>query len=89
MAAAQTMTETLSLTADSDEARLDRLLSDRYPGLSRSRIRRLIAEGHVVLDGGLPKPSSRVRRGQLITLTIPDPAKSHMPAGVDRSGRAV
>ena len=67
------MSRTLSLTTDADGQRLDRFLADRCPDLSRSRIKQLISGGHVTLDEEPPKPSSKLRAGQLVTVEIPDP----------------
>ena len=72
------MSRTLSLIAEVDGQRLDRFLSHRCPELSRSRIQQLISQGQVTLQGVLPKPSSRLQSGQLVTVTIPDPAPSRL-----------
>ncbi len=72
------MSHTQTFTADSSGERLDIFLSKQCPDLSRSRLQHLIADGCVTLDGAIAKPSSRLREGQLIGLTIPDVAQSHM-----------
>ncbi len=53
--------------------RLDLFLSKAYPELSRSYIKRLIEEGLVSVNGGQKKPSYRVREGDLIELSVPEP----------------
>ncbi|MGH7039316.1 MAG: RluA family pseudouridine synthase [Stellaceae bacterium] len=62
--------------AGADEAglRLDRLLAQHLPSLSRTRLKGLIEEGRVSLAGaGLRDPSFRVRPGQQFTLALPQP----------------
>ena len=60
-------------------ARLDRLLADALPTLSRSRIQALIHGGHVALAGtALADPSRKARRGEVFTVTVP-PAVAAAP----------
>ena len=54
--------------------RLDRLLVERLPGLSRSRLRELIVAGRVTVDGRVLKPAARPRAGALIRVSVPAPA---------------
>lgn len=72
------MSRSVTLIVDSDARRLDRFVADRVPDLSRSRLHRLISEGSVTLDGVEAKPASRLRSGQRVTVTIPDPVESHL-----------
>ena len=51
--------------------RLDVYLADRRSGLSRSRIRRLIDDGQVTVDGRPAKASTRLVVGQTVTLDLP------------------
>jgi 23S rRNA pseudouridine1911/1915/1917 synthase len=61
-----------------DGIRLDRLLASRFPELSRTRLKRLIEEGHVGQgEAAARDPSQRVRPGQCFVVHIPD---SHAPA---------
>ncbi|MFT3969262.1 MAG: RluA family pseudouridine synthase [Micropruina sp.] len=46
----------------------------RMTGLSRSRIDDLIAAGHVQLDGREVSKSSRVNGGEMLEVTLPEPA---------------
>ena len=60
-------------------ARLDRLLADLVPALSRSRLRTLIETGRVsISDGTITEPRYRVKPGQTVTLVIP-PAADETP----------
>ena len=67
-----------TFVADADGERLDRFLDARCPALSRSRIQALISEGRVTLDGSAAKPSTKIRRGQIVLLRIPQPAESSL-----------
>ena len=70
--------ETLRFTALADAARLDRFLSDSCSDITRSRLRQLILEGNVTLDGSAAKPASRLRTGQVVVVTVPDPVPSEL-----------
>ena len=64
-----------------DRARLDRLLADLVPALSRSRLKTLIETGRVSIEGGtITEPGYRVKPGQMVTLTIPPPVDEAPPA---------
>jgi 23S rRNA pseudouridine1911/1915/1917 synthase len=69
--------EIATVQAGEDEAgtRLDRLLAQHLPALSRTRLKQLIEEGRVRFAGaGLRDPSFRVRPGQEFTLALPEAA---------------
>jgi len=54
--------------------RLDLFLSIAYPELSRSYLKRLVEEGFVCVEGDVVrKPSRKVRRGERVTLSVPEP----------------
>jgi 23S rRNA pseudouridine1911/1915/1917 synthase len=63
----------LTVPADQSGERLDRFLSAALPGLSRSRIQQLIAEGNVRLDGACARPSSRLKGSEMVTVCVPPP----------------
>jgi 23S rRNA pseudouridine1911/1915/1917 synthase len=63
--------EYLAQQADTGQ-RLDVFLA-RASGLSRARIQRLIADGHVLLDGHPAKPSAPLVPGQRLHLVVPPP----------------
>ena len=50
------------------------------PDLTRSRAKRLLAEARVQVDGRLAKPSTRLRGGERIELSLPDPEPSGLVA---------
>lgn len=55
------MESKFSLTCDKDNTRIDVYLSERL-SLPRSQVKTMIEEGHVRVDGKMPKPSFKVRR---------------------------
>ena len=65
---------------ETGEERLDVYLAGREPELTRSQLKRLVDEGHVLLNGSLPKAGSRVRAGDLISVTVPEPRPSKLVA---------
>ncbi|MBN1515185.1 RluA family pseudouridine synthase [Candidatus Sumerlaeota bacterium] len=56
--------------------RLDVYLSDRLTELTRSRLRRLIDEGAVLVDGSRAKSGLKLKPGMRVTLDLPEPAES-------------
>ena len=63
----------MKLTVSAEEAglRLDQLLAARLPELSRSRLKSLIEQGHVLLDGAPAKASARPRTGAPLSVEVP------------------
>ena len=52
--------------------RLDKLLAEAIPRLSRTRVKALIEDGRVVLgDGPAREPARRVKAGQVFCVTVP------------------
>ncbi len=64
------MTELRLVVPDGSGGRVDRIASD-LSGLSRSRIQRLIADGHLTVDGVPLKARSVVRAGDALLLRVP------------------
>ena len=69
------------LTAEADQShggqRLDRFLSERLPGLSRTRVQSLIKEGHASRGGAtIEDVKYRVKPGDRFELALPPPAPS-------------
>ena len=60
-------------TADRDGERLDVFLARMDETLSRSRVQRLIADGHVLVDGKTPKASQRLSEGATVAVEMPEP----------------
>jgi len=53
--------------------RLDKYLCSRLPGLSRSRLQRLINEGAVTVNNRPPRNSTIIRAGDVIDVVVPPP----------------
>ena len=57
-----------------DADRLDMFLARHVGlGLTRSQVVRLVDEGHVLMNGAIPKASRRLRAGDCISVTVPPP----------------
>lgn len=70
--------KTLELVADRSGERLDTFIARRQPDLSRNRIRRLVDEGLVTVDGKQVKPSAKVSNGAVVTVTVPPPVEMEL-----------
>ena len=67
-------------TSKKSGTRLDRFIDAQYPTtyhstrqLSRTYIQQLIRDGAVTVNGKLSKPGYKLRKGDLIVLSLPDP----------------
>lgn len=61
------------VTGDWQDMRLDIFLSSRSTDLSRARIQTLIKTGNVKLNNSPSKPGYKLKQGDQISLSIPDP----------------
>jgi RluA family pseudouridine synthase len=59
--------------------RLDRYLTTRLPGLSRSKLQKLINEGAVTVNGAVPKSSTIVKHHDVIDVIVPPPPIKQIP----------
>lgn len=73
--------QTVYVSADEHNMRLDRFFEARFPGLSFSHIQRIIRKGEVRVNGKRSEPKARIEKGQ--TIRIP-PLKLEKP--VPREG---
>lgn len=64
----------LEVPHDDAGSRLDRFLTARLGGRTRSQIQRLIREGRVGLDRTAARPGTAVRAGDVVRVAIPAPA---------------
>ena len=62
----------LQVEPEQAEMRLDVLLAEMNPDLSRSHIQKLIRDGCVLADGKARKAGYRVRAGEEISLSVPE-----------------
>jgi 23S rRNA pseudouridine1911/1915/1917 synthase len=60
--------------------RIDKYLSDRKGIATRAQIQRLLRAGLVLVEGESVKPSHRLRGGEKIEVTVPDPEPSRLEA---------
>ncbi len=83
----ETMRSVRRVTAEPGDAgqRLDRLLATRLVELSRTRIKRLLEDGRVTLDGAaITDPAMRVKAGQSFVLALPEAvADTPVPQAMD------
>ncbi len=68
------MAERLALVVSAEDAgtRLDRLITDKLPELSRVRVQALIDAGAVLVDGSPVRASYKPRAGERIEVTVPE-----------------
>jgi len=59
------------LTATEGGERVDKYVAQQVPSLSRSRIKQLIADGFLRVNGSVVKPSHRLQDGDEVVLRIP------------------
>ena len=64
---------TITVPDDNESPRLDHFLVSLLPEQSRSKIQRLIKEGHVRVDGREAKSNQAVKTGQAVTVDLPEP----------------
>ena len=63
----------ITVQAADTGTRIDRLLAQRLPGLSRSRLQALIAAGQLSAGGAtIKEPSHRVKPGQTFAIVVPE-----------------
>ena len=67
-------TETVTIAAEEAGQRIDRVLAARIPALSRSRLKALILDGQVTVEGRtILDPASNVNSGDVIIINLPAP----------------
>ena len=60
--------------------RVDQFLAQADLGITRSRLRQLIADGNVLVNGTAVKPAHRLRPGDLVSVSVPAPRPSGVVA---------
>ncbi len=73
------MDRVFSFVADKAGVRLDRFVSEKYPELSRTLAKKLIADGHITVNDQPAKASLKLNTGDRLTVIIP-PATPAPPA---------
>jgi 23S rRNA pseudouridine955/2504/2580 synthase len=82
--------QTVTVTADENNMRVDRFFEARFPGLSFSHIQRIIRKGEVRIDGKRTQPKARLTAGQAVRvpplkLEAPQPRDDAPAAQKDRA----
>jgi 23S rRNA pseudouridine955/2504/2580 synthase len=60
--------QTVTVTADENNMRVDRFFEARFPGLSFSHIQRIIRKGEVRVNGKRTEPKNRLAAGQAVRI---------------------
>lgn len=71
-AASNAASSVVSFTVEVGGERLDKVVRDRVPELSRTQGQRLIERGKVTVDGQARKPAYQVERGDQVTVLLPE-----------------
>jgi 23S rRNA pseudouridine1911/1915/1917 synthase len=66
----------LTVTPEESKTRLDHFLSHRLADLTRSRIKKLIEEDHIIVNGVSTKAGAMLRAGDVVTVHVPEPEPS-------------
>ena len=67
------MRQEIFITPEEVGQRLDRVLSVRFPDMTRSAIQHIIENGHVRRESAALKKNYRVVEGDCITVELPEP----------------
>jgi len=59
------------LHSDTPFRRLDKFLAERFPGLSRSQLQKLIEEGNVTVNNKNSKPHQDLKTGDIVKILLP------------------
>ena len=63
----------ITVPATKGPQRLDNFLTEQFPHLSRTRLKNLIDDSHILVNDQVKKPSYRIRHNDHIHVTIPKP----------------
>jgi 23S rRNA pseudouridine1911/1915/1917 synthase len=77
--------QVVSVPAEAEGRRLDVVAHELLGAdFSRSQVQRLLREGHITLDGGRARAALKVRAGQTIGVTLPEPEPTELvPQAMD------
>ncbi|MHC0054291.1 RluA family pseudouridine synthase [Actibacterium sp. D379-3] len=68
--------QTVQVTADDGDQRLDRWFRRHFPHVSQGRIEKMCRKGEIRVDGGRVKPATRVEVGQQVRIPpLPEPGE--------------
>jgi 23S rRNA pseudouridine1911/1915/1917 synthase len=80
---------TVTVEPEHAGARLDRVVHESLSGVSRAEAQRLIEDGHVTVDGAMRSRSSRVQRGMVVVIDVPEKVVIEEEAPIDLEPRIV
>ncbi len=72
-ASPQNRVENFTVEKSSPDKRLDQFLREKFPAISRVALKRLIEEGHILVDGKIVKATHAPRAGESIQIHWPEP----------------
>jgi 23S rRNA pseudouridine1911/1915/1917 synthase len=72
------MDKVYSLIAGEGGIRLDRYVCQQLPELSRARVQKLVADGHITVNGRAAKPGLKLNTGDKLEVSVP-PAPPEKP----------
>ncbi len=72
--------ETFTLEVPSRQERLDIYLVSQRPALTRSQVRQLIGNGHVLVNNCPSKPGQKLKVGDEVRVTLPEPQPADLQA---------
>jgi 23S rRNA pseudouridine1911/1915/1917 synthase len=72
------MDKEYSFIADKPGERLDKYVCQQHPELSRTHVQKLIAEGHITVNGRAAKPGHKVNIGDRLKVVIPPTPPSRL-----------
>lgn len=67
-----------TLRLDVPGERLDKVLTEQLPALSRTQIQRLLKEGQILVNGRTAKANLRLDGGEEVTITLPEPEETEL-----------
>ena len=67
-----------TLQLDAPGERLDKVLTEQLPDLSRTQVQRLLKEGQILVNGRPAKPNLRLEGGEEATVTLPEPEETEL-----------
>jgi len=77
------MDKVYSLIADERDIRLDKYVCQHFPELSRARAQKLIADGHITVNGQPAKPGLKLNTGDRLEIAIPPtPPEQLLPESI-------
>ena len=70
----------ITFTVEEGGERLDRVLAEHLPDVSRAQVQRLVKSGAVTVNGSLSKPSYRVEPGDRLSALLPEEVEEPLQA---------